>query len=262
MNLKQYTPHDLRLMLTLLPVLEQEATQAKEKIKQNPRKLFETDNNRYYWCHLYEMPFLEHLVLCITEFGFLGDLETLKSPDAVARSIEEIHNMDYELEESKNDDPFSGTSVYRAYVLLTSITFSMRSLLVYGYYLNDLVIKVREGDDDALFNAVRIDPTVIGSPSIISRISQAILISDENFMNDLKNALEGKLGSRESKTYQKMRFVLQVLLETGAERLTNDQLYELFVKELEIYSPHSEGGDVKRNLRKFAKQYMEEKAST
>ena len=59
-----------------------------------------------------------------------------------------------------------------------------------------------------------------------------------------------------------MRLILKVLSEAGATRLSNKQLYQLFVEELDLYTSNSMGGGVESSLRKFADTYMKKKATT
>jgi len=112
-----------------------------------------------------------------------------------------------------------------------------------------------------LFNAIKIDPTVIGCPSISKRISQAILEDDQKFMEKLKKAFHGKFTKRENRVYQLQRLIMQVLLETKAPALGAEDLYKLFVEQLKIASKDrdSDIGDVANNLRQFAYQFMKQK---
>ena len=59
-----------------------------------------------------------------------------------------------------------------------------------------------------------------------------------------------------------MRLVFEVLYEAGALRLTDKQLYQLFVEELKLYTANSKGGGSDKALRKFADTYMKKNATT
>lgn len=83
-----------------------------------------------------------------------------------------------------------------------------------------------------------------------------MLLEDQRFLAKLKGAFSGKFLKREQANFQRMRVILRVLSETGAGRLSDERLHELFVKQLRLYSSDSKRGDVKKNLRKFANQYM------
>ncbi len=93
-------------------------------------------------------------------------------------------------------------------------------VLYHGCFLNDLIERVRAGDDKSLFDAVRVDATAIGCWPVVERISKAALIKDEEFFDALKNAINGPMAKREQANFQKMRLVLEVLHEAGATRLS------------------------------------------
>jgi hypothetical protein len=59
-----------------------------------------------------------------------------------------------------------------------------------------------------------------------------------------------------------MRLVLQVLHEVGAPQLNQNDLYELFVKQLKIVAgdENTVRGDAANNLRQFAYQFMKQKS--
>ena len=131
-------------------------------------------------------------------------------------------------------------------------------MLYHGCFLNELIERVRSGDDKALFAAVRIDKTVIGCPSVIKRTSRAAIMNDEEFFNNLRNALEGKKTKLEQENFQMMRLAIEILHESGAARLNDKQLWQLFVEELDLYSRNSSP----KALRKFVDTYMKKNATT
>lgn len=151
--------------------------------------------------------------------------------------------------------PFSG------YLVL--LFFSFRSLQVFGLYLNDLIALVRQGGkagDKALMQAIKIDPTVLGCPSVVQRLSRASIENDIGFFNSIKKAINGSLTKREQRTYQQMRVVLNVLHESGAVNLSPDDLYSLFHEELNLVRDEVGDGDVKGALKQFAYQFMKQKS--
>lgn len=252
---------DLRLLLSFLPMLEGEAVEAMSLVKEKSEHVFSGPASKVYWCNFYEMPFIEHLAKFIVAFGLTDMVKDIAAApnqmEAIAASVE---CMDAEIASnidsaSKEELEQVRTSLPIVLALATSVNNSFRSLLAFGCYLNDLIAQARAGDDRALFNAIRIDPTVVGCPTAIARISRAVLVDDKRFMAKWKAALNGKLQKREQANFQKMRAVLQVLSESGVTQLTDLQLHELFVKQLRLYSTDSKAGDVTKNLRKFANQY-------
>jgi hypothetical protein len=182
-------------------------------------------------------------------------------PGATAKALAEIEAWQPTKEEA---------GALRGYLpvifgLSVSLANSVRSLMVFGSYLNDLIAKVRAGGesgDKALVSAVKIDPTVLGCPSVVARMSRAVMLDDQKFLGQVRRAMTGSLTKREQNNYKCMRIVLQVLHETGAPKLNEADLYTLFVEELTLVSREREGdeGNVANALRQFQYQFMKDKA--
>ncbi len=142
------------------------------------------------------------------------------------------------------------------------LQYSLYCVLYHGCFMNSLIERARSGDDKALFDAIRIDPTVIGCKSIIGRISKAARLQDTPFFNNLKKAFDGKKAKRQQENFQKMRVIFKVLTDAGALRLTDSQLRELFINELKLYTANSSGGGSEKALRKYADTYMKQNTTT
>ncbi|MDP1558191.1 MAG: hypothetical protein Q8K48_06310 [Candidatus Planktophila sp.] len=137
-----------------------------------------------------------------------------------------------------------------------SMQYSLFCILYHGCFLNELIERVRTGDDKALFDAIRVDPMVIGCQSVIERISKARRLQDVDFLDELKKTQSGVSAKLKQANFQKIRLILKVLSEAGATRLTNEKLYQLFVEELNLYTANSKGGGSEKALRKFADTYI------
>lgn len=269
MQLGRLSSNDLRLVLSFLPMFESEAAQATALVKEKSEKVFTGNFAKVRWCHLYELPFPQHLTQCTTALGFADDQkEIAAAPNHIEAVAAKLQCMDAEIDEvcasasQEELDQFRESIPIRL-ALTTSLYNSFRCLLAFGCYLNDLIAQARAGDDEqALFNAIRVDPTVVGCPTAITYISRAVLVEDERFMGKLKLALNGNLLKQNQANFQKMRVVLRVLFEAGATQLTDAQLHELFVKQLRLYAADSKAGDVTKNLRKFANRYMKVRTTT
>jgi len=220
------------------------------------------------WCHLYELPFKEHLA--ITLCGFMLDERFLRIMQGIVESESQIGSMPDVIQQidAYMDTLEAETSKEEAKELLPMLAtmlgasisayYSLLCILYHGLFLNELIDKVRTGDDKSLFKAVRIDPTVIGCKPVIARFTQATMQNDDDFKKDLINALNGKKSGREQANFQMMRLILEVLHEAGASRLSNKQLRQLFVEELRLYARDADP----KNLRKWVDTYMKKNATT
>lgn len=229
------------------------------------------------WCHLYELPIKQHLVLAnagiVEGYGKFLSVENLtdwykqlaNTPGqigALPSIVSQIDNHFDAITPSKVEAEEMLPALAMTFGLGLSMYHTLRCVLYHGCFLNELIERIRTGDDKALFDAVRIDSTVIGCVSVSNRISKAALLRDNRFFAKLKTAINGKLAKREQANFQKMRLVFEVLHEMGATRLSDSQLRELFVEELKLYSGNAKGGGNDKALRKFADTYMKKNATT
>lgn len=260
---------DLQLLLAEWPRIEAEVNEIRPMLAEDIGGMFSGVPVQGSWCQYYEMPFVAHIDRVQKTFGLAEHVQAIASAPS---PIQEAVRFTREVEKAFTAEEVVGIEVarqlfpgvYLALGLSLSVYNSLRSLMVFGRSLNDLVCLVRANGRDAdaaLFCAVKIDPSVLGCPSVLSRLSRAVLTNDQVFLKALKRSLLGKLTKREDKTYQRMRLVLYVLSDSGAGRLSGDQLYKLFVEELRIYSKTLEGDPVKA-LRKFADQYIKAASTT
>lgn len=201
MKLSRITPADLRLLLTALPRLEVEEAEIRPLLIERRADFFASDCVPATWCHLYEHPFPEHVARIAVAFD-AGDVikecaaaaRPILAASAYIQSLDE-DNSEFTPEEKEDIRPSLGL----VFGLLTSLLKSLQCLMAYGVYLNDLVAQVRQGTpkgDSALLKAVRIDPTVIGTPSINARMSRAVLEGDRKFLDAIKRAINAPLSKQ------------------------------------------------------------------
>lgn len=238
----------------------------------NQEKFLGNDAVPISWCHLYELPIKEHLVAVLTAehlpraeiAGWLGQIVAAPSQFAALPALTSQVDTYFESSEDLSKEQADELRKSLAQILCMSLStyFSLKCVMYHGCYLNELIDRVRIGDDKALFDAIRIDSTIIGCKSVVERISKAAFLKENRFFAKLKAAINGKMAKREQANFQKMRLVFEVLHEVGASRLSDSQLHQLFVEELDLYSSNAKGGGNAKALRKFADTYMKKSATT
>lgn len=271
MNLGKISSDDLALFLTISDSFLREANEAKSIFLEKSDDLSAPGSAKPSWCHLYELPLLQHAMQVVAMFGSQDVIQRLAGSDNQIREAKSlIDQASAEIdawEPSPDESEQLRQSLPSIYALAFSLTSTFRSLMTYGVYLNDLIAVVRQGGEDAekaLMSAVRVDPTVVGCPSVIAYISQRTLLEDRKFLRRLGQAMSGRLTASEQTHFEKVRLVLQALHETGARRLSGPDLYQLFVEELELVEgdelSDSDVGNVENNLRQYAYQFFKKKA--
>jgi len=271
------TSEDLRLFLAFWPQLFSEVEEAQQMFIDIKGKLLSDDIEPFAWCYLYELPFKQHMAQAnaaiIQGYGGLLNVEQVTdwfkqivdTPGQVGALPDVYRQIGLHFDAAELSDEDSERllpNIAGIFGLGLSMRYTLSSVLYHGCFLNELIERIRAGDDKALFDAVRIDSTVIGCISVACRISKAALLQDTRFFTQLKAAIEGKMAKREQANFQKMRLVFEVLHEAGASRLSDSQLHQLFVEELGLYASNAKGGGNAKALRKFADTYMKKSATT
>lgn len=271
---KGITAQDLRIFLDSWPQFVAEAEEVQLMLIEDKDKFLADDASKFSWCHLYELPINQHLA--IIRSGLAQDdkiqgcyKQIDASPNQIAvlpEVLGQVNKYFDEMDAPSKEDAEEMRPLLAGFLGVHLSAFhSLRSVLFFGCFLNELIERVRGGGDDgdkALFNAIRLDPTVVGCKPVIERMSKAFLIKEKSFFKKLKAALNGNIGKREQANFQKMRLIFEVLYEAGATSLTDDQLQQLFVEELKLYSGNEIGGGNAKALRKFADTYMKKNATT
>jgi hypothetical protein len=271
---KGITTEDLRTLLEFWPVLASEGEEIQQGLIADKEIFFANDAEFVGWCYLYELPIRDHLNLAIQgNVQILGDFVNLQQvgdwfgqlKDARSQ-IGELPSLCSRIGDHFDEQPFPNkdqTEKLRAKLAALvgnalSMFNTLNCIFYHGCFLNELIERVRNGDDDALFAAVRMDVTVIGCLSVVQRISKAAILKDEEFFIRLKNAINGKQAKLEQSNFQKMRLIVEILHEANANRLNDKQLWQLFVEELELYTSNSNP----KALRKWVDTYMKKNATT
>jgi hypothetical protein len=133
----------------------------------------------FAWASVYEKSFIEHialLVLAIDKQALLS--EAVKTDDPQQTVLDEFDKET--LEEWVGG--FGGLFEKKHLIgLVVSLQKSILSIMIYQKSLSALVEEVRQGNVDALFDAVRIDQTITACPTIADRIARADLLGEKRF---------------------------------------------------------------------------------
>ena len=268
---KGITAKNLRSFLELWPLVEVGIEDTKKTINDCNDQLFDKDSDEFSWCYLYEFPTSDLIVFLFSGLsGFVPHDQILSwfkqmadTPGNIG-AVPDICSLVDEHFEARSNPSKADMEALRPSLPMISAAFiamqySLYCVLYHGCFLNELIERVRDGDNKALTDAIKIDKSIIGCPTVVGKISKAARLQDKKFFAKLKAAIDGKKEKLSQANFQKMRLIFQVLYEAGALRLTNNQLYKLFVEELKLYTANSKGGGVERSLRDHADTFMKMK---
>jgi len=240
---------ELKEFITLFPLFEQLSSELTTEIHTSPDKVFEMLTPPYYWSEIYEFSFIEHAIIVLYLSGHLSEFSDLAQKDhPYSEIITHAKSSNPEIFPEVEDDP--------KYVIggMMALSKSIQSVHHYGIPLNNQVQRVKEGSDQALFDAVRIDRSIISNPTIADRITTAELLSETEFFESLKLSLNGPKKNR-YKVYGPLRYMLLLLDEAGMlDEMTDVEQYRLLQEELHLYNPTS----TPHTLDTFIRRWREE----
>lgn len=225
----------IRSQMTELPLLVEAAP---------PEKLRALFGEKFVWASAYELTFNDLLALLMCALGKKDKLIEISQSSTPQEDALEWAKEKHSDEWAGDSD---GTFEKRHVVGLTiALQRNILSVMIFHRTLNQLVADARNGSDDALFNAVRIDRSVVSCPTIADRISRADLKNDSKFFLRLGAALKGP-SKKNWESYRDLRFAFHAMREIGFGNLSDEQMENLLVHTLKLY-PNTPAA--RRNLRK------------
>jgi hypothetical protein len=201
------------------------SSSSKEKIK-------EALGQDLYWADAYELPFQELLAQLICALGCHRELhEAAQSDDPTQAAFSMFQKLEYETWEGGLEGLFGISDVVGLFVALQR---NILSIMLFHRTLNAMVDEVRDGNDDSLFDAVRIDRSIITCPTIALRISKAEIKNDKKFFIRLHSSLKGP-SKKHWEAYKDLRYAFFILRESGFNKMSDAQLEYLLVHQLKLY---------------------------
>ena len=238
---KKLTGNQFRQLVDLLPVMQaQQQEMLSDLAATSEERWTELLKGDYNWGWCYELPFTSHIAISFVALG-LGEYlkETASQPDPQQVILDDAHK---DLIESHHPE----FEIQDILGLVMSLGKTINSICLYGRSLSALVEEVREkGDLESLFNAVRVDRTVLNCPTVADCIAKAELRSDQAFFTKLQLALKGP-SKKQMASLAGMKFSFATLKELEINDLSDIQLEKLMVETLEVYA---KVGSAPKNLR-------------
>lgn len=214
--------------------------------------IFESLSKVPPWSHLYELPYRTFLAVCVVVFDLKDAVLTIAdAPNKTQAFIDYVDNMPDQVdkdEDLSDEDKGFGISLFMA------VNRQQLSIAIHSQSLSQLVARAREGDDNALFDAVLVDRSIVSAPSIANRIQAAQLNRDESFMVALSKAITKTRPRRPQKKYDDLRYMIEVINdEIGLENVSKDDIYDILADELELYDGSTDGLEkiIQRRMEKY-----------
>jgi len=225
------TTNQFREFIGKLPELRQKRDEFGQLLAELPKEKFDTFMvSGFNWGNIYEYTFTKHIAIAVVAFNYTDTLSA-----ALASADPQQHVLD-NLYPPEDDDSTHPAFEHQD---LIGIAFSLQrtilSVMLFQRSISGLVQEVREHDNmDSLFNAIRVDRTVMSCDTIADKIARAELRGDKRFFLRLRNALKGPT-QKHWAAYCDLRYSLFVLRELGFDGLSDAQLENLLVHQLKVY---------------------------
>ena len=192
------------------------------------------------WSLFYELPYRSFLAICIIEFNLTETIQKVAQSDDQFQSF--LNFMEDLENESIDDEELTDEEKGFRFSLVMALTNQLSSMATHSQPLSILIEKVRKGDDEALFDAVLVDRSIVSAPSITNRIQVAQLTEDENFMELLSKAIKRSRPRRPDVKLDDLRYMIEVLdEEIGLSNITHDKIYDILAEDLELYDASTDG---------------------
>lgn len=213
-----------------------------KELRAKPRfqRLIESPRIKFSWAAAYEFDFITMMAALI---WVVGDQAAI---DRIVRA-EDKHEEVLAMAEEEPEEPgrIRTARALFAVGLLTALFKSAEALSLYSVSLNELVARARDGDQEALFRAVSVDPSVLAAPSVGHQLSLAVMRKDRQFMRRIKKALDGPHKGRQP--YRKLRYSALMLEEAGALVPGNrEHVFDVVTNQLRLYEQRQ--GDAFKGL--------------
>lgn len=204
----------------------------------------------FAWAEIYELTFIEHLAWLLMALGKTEFLkQAAQTPDPQQTLLDDIQSFDVDFENWKGGDG-GFFELQDVLGLLTALQRQILSIMLFQKSISTLVEEAKQGNDACLFDAVRVDRSIVSCPPIADRISKAELLREKHFFIRLRNALKGP-SKKHWESYHDLRYALFMLRDLGFDKLSDDQLESLLVHQLKVY-PNTY--NARKNLRKQYEQ--------
>ena len=225
---------EFRRLFALIHESSQEKEEFEKDLKDNPEQFSKFLNNIAPWSVYYELPYAHFYALFFVATGMdeqVIELSKSEDPDvAVIEWAESDPDSELNIEELSKEEQ----SVL--FGLFIAMIRNFTSMQLFHVTINELLIKARNGDDDALLDAIYVDRHVLNCPTSTLRIARAEAREEENFLDALSRAIKRSRPRRPSKEYDITRVMLTALDQAkGLDNISYESIHDLFVDDLQIY---------------------------
>lgn len=228
-----------------LPEIRSQMQELPDLIRSTPKeKITALLDKEFYWAEVYELPFHHQLALLFFALGRVNKLKEIAQADDPQQAALEWMDTD-DVDDWNGGE---GGEFEKKHVIGLTVAMQRNILCIMLFHrsLDKLVEEVRAGKDESLFQAVRIDRSIVACPTFADRIARAELENEKMFFLHLRSSLKGP-SKKHWEMYKDLRYAIYMLRELGFDKMSDAQLEDLLVHKLKLY-PNVPSA--RKNLRK------------
>ena len=243
----------LESTLSLLPMLEKARAELSIQLNESTEKAKPFLMPGLAWADLHEHPIAVQMAIYFEVTGLTEYMASVsKAEDPFSELMKLDAHPDYQDWNGGTDQKYGPQHLLG---VLLALLGSIESLVLYGYYISELLVQFREGgNDDALFKAIRVDPTIVGAKVVRHRLARAAATNETLFFAKLLAALKGKSG-KQARYLSKFRFLMQVLAEQGQGELPTAEVRSLAIRLV----TYADNPNAERNLDELIRTFRKNK---
>jgi hypothetical protein len=249
------TLEDFQRLVKELPEIRSQMQTLPELVRSSPKLCQLINEPTFYWAAVYDLSFNEQLALLFCALGLADKLHQAAQSDNPTQQV--ISWIDSEDAFDNEFDNWSGGTggifkMEHIIGLAYALQHNVLAIMIFHRSMATLIEEARDGNLPSLFNAIRIDRSVVACPSVAVRISKAEFENDKQFFLHLRSAIKG-LSKKHWESYRDLRYSLCLLREMGFDKMSDAQLEDLLVHKLKLYPKTP---SARKNIRK---QFTESK---
>lgn len=228
-----------------LPEIRSQMQELPELIRTTPKeRISEILDKEFFWAAVYELPFHHQIALLFCALGRAQKLiDISKQPDPNQAALDWSENDDIDDWNGGEGGIFQKKHIIG---LTLALQRNILSIMLFHRTLDKMVEDVRSGKVESLFQAVRLDRSIVACPTFADRIARAELENDKMFFRHLRSSLKGP-SKKHWEAYKDLRYALCMLRELGFNQMSDAQLEDLLVHKLKLYP---DVPSARKNLRK------------
>lgn len=221
------------------------------------KKFLEAAPTPFGWAEFYSLPLISLSLGMQATIDQNGELVAgLKTRSTVTEVQDLLDRIDIEEIDLVDFGEGKEHSKYLFLCFWFALLRSLESIQVYGRSLNRMAEDVANGNEKALFDAVKLDHSFVQNKHAMRLIAIAELKQDKIFFKKLANSFKSR-PLKHSPVFYKLRYLLALTHEVGSlDKLSIDEAYELFCVELEAYD--FKGADPAGSLWQFIRRWKKD----